>query len=498
MQDKLKKLKALVAEAHELGRVAAVLDWDQQVNMPHAAAGARACQTSIVSRLAHEKFTSAEIGELLEECAAENSSLEPDSDDACLLKVLKRDYERQCKVPSEYVAEFSHTASAAHVEWEKAKNSSDFKLFEPSLKKIFDLRRQYSGFFAPYDHIYDPLLNEFEPGMKTAAVLEVFEKVRPQQVELIKAISERPAPDCKCLQDHFVPHAQWELSVNAAAAMGYDFSRGRLDKAVHPFTTTFSLNDVRITTAVSPETLAALHSTMHEAGHAIYEQNISQSLEYTPLATGASLAIHESQSRMWENIVGRSRAFLRFFYPEIQKMFPQLKTVPMETFYRAINKVSPGFIRVEADEATYNMHVMLRLELEIAIIEGRLAVADLPSAWNEKMRDYLGITPPNDGLGCLQDVHWSAGLVGYFPTYALGNMISAQIWECVNNDVPDLEQQIERGEFEGLRGWLKEKLHRHGSKFEPCDLIKRVTGSEINPEPYLNYLRSKYSEIYGL
>jgi carboxypeptidase Taq len=499
MNDKLLKLKEILGEVYDLNTVLAVLDWDQQVNMPSAGTEGRANQAATVSRIAHEKFVDDSVGALLEDLLSESSDLDPDSDEACMIKVVKREYDRQKKVPSSYVAEFAATASAAHMHWEKAKHESEFSLFSAPLKKIFDLRREYAGFFAPYDHVYDPLLDEFEPGMKTADVLAIFDKVRASQVELIHEIAEKAQPDTACLHQHFNPQAQWDFAVDAASAIGYDFTRGRQDRAVHPFTTTFNLDDVRITTHIYPDNLSGLFSTLHEAGHAIYEQNVSKLLARTPLGTGASLAIHESQSRMWENLIGRSKAFWKFMYPGLQKSFPGVfDDTGMEQFYRAINKVEPGFIRVDADEATYNLHIMLRLELEIAVLERRIEVSDLPEAWNTKMHEYLGIIPPNDSLGVLQDVHWASGAVGYFPTYALGNMISAQVWEAAAKDMPELESSIERGNFGDLREWLAEKIHRHGAKFEPQELVRRVTGSEIDPEPYLKYLRGKYTELYSL
>ena len=498
MQDKLKRLKKIVGEAFELQRVAAVLDWDQQVGMPVAAAVGRARQTSLISCLAHEKQTSCELGELLESLVPEMKNLDSESDDYCLIKQVDRDYKRQTKVPSEHVAEFSHLTSLAHSKWESALAGSDFLIFKDSLTRIFEMRREYADFFAPYDHVYDPLLDEFEPGMKTATLIEIFDTIRPLQVELLRKIAARPEPDQTCLDNKFATDKQWQLANLAATAIGYDFNRGRLDSVVHPFTTTFNLNDVRITSSAKVDNLTCISSTMHEAGHAIYEQNIAESLENTPLANGVSLGIHESQSRLWENIVGRSHSFLEFFYPKMQSAFPVLQGTSIDKFYRAYNTVKPGFIRIDADEATYNMHVMLRFELEVAMLEGSLAVADLPEAWNAKMKEYLGIIPPNDALGCLQDVHWAAGLIGYFPTYALGNLISAQLWKACRDEFSSLDKAIACGRFDELRNWLGENIHCYGSKFEPMDLLKRISGDGIRPEIYLKYLREKYSTIYGL
>ena len=324
--------------------------------------------------------------------------------------------------------------------------------------------------------------------------------LRPQQVALIQAIAARPPIDDSVLRQDYDAQKQWDFNVAAATQIGYDWRYGRLDKAVHPFTQSIGIDDVRLTTRVLTDSIgSALFGTLHEAGHGLYERGIDPALARTPLATGASLAVHESQSRMWENLVGRSLPFWEHFYPRLQAVFPaQLGGARLEHFYRAINKVEPSLIRVEADEATYNMHIMLRLELEIAMMDGSLEVKDLPEAWNARMRDYLGITPPNDKEGVLQDVHWSSGMMGYFSTYALGNLISVQLWECINRDIPDLAQQFRKGEFSGLLEWLHSRVHRHGAKFEPQELVRRVTGSPIDPAPYMRYLQTKYGEIYGL
>jgi carboxypeptidase Taq len=362
------------------------------------------------------------------------------------------------------------------------------------------MRREYASFFKPYDHVYDPLLDEFEPGMKTADVQEIFTWLRPRQTALIQAIAGRPQVEDSFLHQPFDEKAQWDFGVEVITRFGYDWERGRQDKAAHPFTQSMGSGDVRITTRFLPEYLpSALFSTTHESGHALYELGIDPKLDRTPLGTGASLAIHESQSRMYENLISRSHEFWECFYPRLREYFPtQLGNVPLDKFYAGINKVAPSLIRVEADEATYNLHIMLRLELEIALIEGQLEVADLPQAWNDRIQDYLGVTPPNDAQGVLQDVHWSSGYLGYFSTYALGNLIAVQLWDLVNRDIPDLSEQIRQGEFAALTGWMREKVHQHGAKFEPQELVQRITGSKIDPAPYLRYLTDKYGKIYGI
>ena len=497
---KFDQLKVLINEAADLYHAIDLLSWDQQTHMPSGGAAERGHQIATLTRIAHLKFTSDIVGRLLEDLKPYASELDPDSDDARLIKVTAHRYEKQTKVPVELVAEFAKVTSDAHLVWEQAREKSEFVKFQPYLETIFELRRRYAALFVPYDHIYDPLLDDFEPGLKTAEVQAIFSSLRPQQVELIRAITERPQVDDSFLRQPYDEKKQWDFGVEVITRFGYDWMRGRQDKSTHPFTIDFGTGDVRITTRFLPDYFpSAFFSTTHECGHALYAQGINPNLNRTPLGKGASLGIHESQSRLFENFVGRSRDFWIHFYPSLQKYFPaQLGNVPLETFYRGINKVKPSLIRVEADEATYNLHVMLRLEIEIALIEGSLEVKDLPEAWEDGMRKYLGMIPPNDSQGVLQDVHWSSGYIGYFPTYTLGNLIAAQLWECVNQDIPDLPDQIQRGVFADLTGWMREKIHRHGRKFEPQELVQRVTGSKIDPGPYIRYLKTKYGEIYGL
>ncbi len=500
MIQKLERFKKILAEVVDLGRAEALLGWDQQVYMPRGGSEDRGNVLETIAGLMHEKFTSSEVGELLEELKPYAESLDPRSDDACLIKRTAHDYDKRTKVSTEWVAEFARETTISQTVWEEAKTNNNFAIFRPHLEKVVELRRQYADFFKPWDHVYDPLLDDFEPGLKTAEVKDIFGKLRPQQVELLKAIAEKPVINDKFLHIPYDEKNQWDFGVDVVTRFGYDWNRGRQDKAMHPFTTGFGIDDIRITTRFDPERAAsALFSTMHEGGHALYEQGIDKSLRRTPLANGCSMAVHESQSRMWENLVGRSLPFWKFFYPKLVERFPQqLGNVSLNDFYRGINKVEPSLIRVEADEATYNLHVMLRLELEIALMEGSLAVKDLPEAWNSRMKDYLGVVPPSDSLGVLQDVHWSTGSIGYFPTYALGNLVSSQLWEKINQDIPNLEAQIEQGKFDELLNWLRTKIHRHGAKFEPQVLIKEVTGSNITPEPYIRYLKTKYTDIYKL
>lgn len=500
MSEKMQQLKTLLAEIADLNAVQALLGWDQQTYMPQGGGEARGNQLATIGTISHQKFTSDEIGRLLDDLEKEFEGADSDADELRLLDVTRHDYERATRVPSEFVAEFAVVTSRAFEAWVEARGKSDFSIFWPHLEKVVELNQRYVSFFPPADHPYDVLLDQFERGMKTADVKAIFDALRPRQVELLRAIAAKPQMDDSFLHVEYDEKKMWDFSEVIATRFGYDWERGRQDKAAHPFTTNFSINDVRITTRYEDDNPAnMLFSTMHETGHALYELGSNQAYERSPLAGGTSLAVHESQSRMWENLVGRSLPFWEHFYPEFRKVFPaQVGNVDLQTFYKGINKVEPSLIRVNADEATYNMHIMLRLELEISMVEGAVRVKDLPEIWNAKMEEYLGIQPPDDAKGVLQDVHWSGGALGYFSTYALGNLISAQLWEQITADIPDLDDQFRKGEFGALLAWLREKIHVHGRKYEPQELVQRVTGSKIDPDAYVRYLKQKYSDIYGL
>ena len=498
MSEKLSKLKELLGEVSDLNKAASVLSWDQQVNMPPGGSEGRGQQLATLGKIAQEKFTADEIGKLLDDLKQEYA--DGDSDDAAMIRVAARNYDKAIRVPAEFVAEQAIVSTKAFEAWVDARRKSDFSIFLPHLEKNVELVKKYVSFFPPADHPYDTLLDDYEPGMKTAEVEAIFDGLRPKQVKLIKAIAATKQVKDDFLHNKYNEKKLWDFGVNVITQYGYDWNRGRQDKAPHPFETSFNVNDVRITTRFEADNpMATLFSTFHESGHAMYEQGVNPAYERTPLANGTSLAVHESQSRMWENLVGRSLPFWEHFYPKLKKTFPsQLDGVSLKSFYKAINKVEPSFIRVNADEATYNLHIMLRLELEIGMVEGSIAIKDLPEIWNAKMQEYFGITPPNDAMGVLQDVHWSYGSIGYFSTYALGNLVSAQLWEKINKDIRDLDDQIRLGNFSELLGWLRTKVHVHGHKYDPQDLVQMVTGSKITPEPYVRYLTKKYSEIYGL
>jgi carboxypeptidase Taq len=500
MSEKLNQLKEILGEVADLSSAMSLLGWDQQTYMPSGGNDARGQHLATLGKIAHEKATAPKVGELLNDLKAELGGADPESDDAALVRVAARDYDKAVRVPSDFVAEQAIVTSTAFQAWNEARAKSDFEIFRPHLEKVVGLVRRYVTFFPPADHPYDVLLDDYEPGMKTAEVKAIFGALRPHQVELIRKIAAKPQVEDSFLHRKFNEKKVWDFSAEITRAFGYDWTRGRMDKAPHPFETSFSVNDVRITNRFEDRNpLSTLFSAMHEAGHAMYEQGVGASYERTSLAHGASLAVHESQSRMWENLVGRSLPFWQLMYSRLKRLFPaQLEGAGLRSFYRAINKVQPSFIRVNADEATYNLHIMLRLELEIMLVEGTLEIKELPAVWNSKMKEYLGIIPSNDAEGVLQDVHWSYGSIGYFSTYALGNLISAQIWGKVRSDVRDLDSDLRAGHFEVLLQWLRENVHRHGRKYDPQDLVQRVTGSRITPEPYVRYLTEKYSEIYGL
>jgi carboxypeptidase Taq len=497
----LQQLRARLAEISDLNHVSALIEWDQRTYMPPGGSAARAEQSATLQKIVHEMFIADETGRLLNAAANEASRLEPDSDDARLVSVTRRDYEKLRKVPAELVAEIARVTGQAVDVWTEARAASDWRPFSPYLARIIDLQRRLADALGYSDRMYDALLDKFEPDMQTAQVKAVFDTIKPDLISLVKAIAAKGnVVRDEVLHREYDEQQQWDFGLEVIKRYGYDFKRGRQDRSVHPFTISFSINDVRITTRVDRHFLSpALFGTLHETGHAMYEQGISQGLERTPLADGASLGMHESQSRMWENLVGRSRPFWKFFFPILRELFPaQLADQTAESIYRAANKVSPSFIRVEADEVTYGLHIMLRFEMENDLLDGRVKPAEVPEAWNAKMQESLGITPSTTALGALQDIHWSSGLIGYFPTYQLGNLMSLQLWDKINADIPDLMNQIEQGEFAALLGWLRANLHQHGRKFTSSELLQRIAGRGLNPAPYLKYLKAKYGEIYDL
>ena len=500
MEQRYAELKSRLGEIVDLRRALAVLSWDQHTMMPPGGAAARAEQLGTLGRIAHENFVSDEIGQLLEELRPYEESLPADSDEASLIRVTRTDWEKARRVPPDLEAEMTRAAAQGYEVWTEARRRSDFSLFLPVLERNVELKHRYVECFEPEDELYDVLLDDYERGMKTADVRAVFAQLREELVPLITAVRERAdAVDDSPLHGHFPIEAQKAFELDVISRFGFTPEAFRLDPTVHPFATSSCPTDIRLTTRYAEDSLESIFSTMHECGHGLYENGVDPALDRTPLAHGVSLGLHESQSRMWENLVGRSLPFWRFFFPRVRDAFPdQLGGVDVETFYRAVNKVEPSLIRVDADEVTYNMHIILRFELEQEIMGGEIALRDLPEAWNTRMREYLGVDVPDDARGVLQDVHWSGGSLGYFPTYSLGNVISVQIWERVLEEMPDLPEQFERGEFMALREWLRERLHRHGRKFTPAETLERVVGGPIDARPYLRYLKAKLGEIYGV
>jgi carboxypeptidase Taq len=497
----LAELKQRLLEISDLGAVSAVLGWDEATYMPKGGAAARGRQSAAVSRLRHEKSVDPALGKLIDSLASYAASLSPDADDAALLRVARRDFEKAIRVPADWVARASEHGSASYEAWTRARPANDFATMRPYLEKTLELSREYAGFFAPYDRIADPLIDDADHGMTTASIQKLFTDLRRELVPIVHAIADQPVADDRCLRGTFGEEPQLSFSLEVASRLGYDLERGRLDKTHHPFCTRFGSGDVRITTRVRVDDIGdALFSTVHEAGHAMYEQGVAASLDGSPLGSGVSAGVHESQSRLWENVVGRSRGFWEHYFPTLQRVFPDpFQDVAFDAFYRAINKVERSLIRTDADEVTYNLHVMLRFDLELDLLEGRLAVKDIPDAWRERMQADLGIAPPDDRNGCLQDVHWYyGGIGGGFQGYTIGNILSAQFYAAAVKAYPGIPSEVARGEFKTLHGWLTDNLYRHGSKFTPNDLIKRATGEPMTMRPYLAYLRNKYGELYSL
>jgi carboxypeptidase Taq len=488
----LDRLKLLLAEIEDLRRVEHLLDWDQHVFMPRAGALARAETHGTVTRLAHELLVSESVGELLAELEPLEHELGHDSADGALLRVARRDWQRARHVPAELIGELYRTSGVAVAAWERAKAGSDFGIFAPHLDRQLELKREYAACFPDAATPYDALLEDYEEGMTTARVAEVFAELRTALVPLVAELAERPVDEA-ALRGPFPVEQQRIACARILEAFGAAES-WRLDETVHPFAMSPGLGDVRLTTKFSTGDLTALFSTMHEFGHGVYEAGVDPKLARTPVGTGTSAAVHESQSRTWENLVGRSNGFWRWFYPILQQQLPgALDDVGRGRFVDAVNAVRPGLIRVDADEVTYGLHIIMRFELEQALLAGDVAVRDVPEAWNARMRADLGVHVPDDAHGALQDIHWGVGLIGYFPTYQLGNVMSVQIWRRAEAQLGDVDEQLARGEFGPLREWLREHVYRFGRRYPPQELLERVTGSPLDPAPYLDYLRTKFS-----
>jgi carboxypeptidase Taq len=501
MESKLQELKDRLFEISDLNGASALLGWDQATYMPPGGAPARGRQIATLGRIAQEKFIDPAVGKLLDELQTYEESLPYEDDDAALIRVARREYERSTKIPPALLGAFYEHQAITYDAWTRARPANDFASVLPMLEKTLDFSRQIADCYPGYEHIADPLIDFADYGMKASSVRVLFAELREQLVPIVKAITSQPAADDSCLKQHFPEDKQLAFGQEIIKKFGYDFNRGRQDKTHHPFMTKFSLGDVRITTRVKEHDLGeALFSTTHEAGHALYEQGIDMKYEGTPLAGGTSAGVHESQSRTWENLVSRSRTFWEHFYPQLQAVFPeQLGKVELDTFYRAINKVQTSLIRTDADEVTYNLHVMIRFDLELQMLEGSLAVKDLPEAWHARYQSDLGLTAPSDVDGCLQDVHWYGGIIGgSFQGYTIGNIMSALFFEQAEKAHPEIRAEIGKGKFDTLHTWLKHNIYSSGSKFTAPELVERVTGGPLRIEPYIKYLRTKYGQLYQL
>ena len=497
----LEKLINTVKEISVLNSCGALLGWDERTYMPPEGTMNRAKQHSLLSGMVHEQFTSPEVGRLLEEIENSNILDDPLSPEAVNVRELRRYYDKAVKIPKSLVEEISKTTTLAQQVWIEARKKSDFAMFSSWLAKITDLKRQKAEAVGYEKEPYDAMLDDFEPGETAENITKVFKSLRQDLVELVGAVTNSSKqPDISIIEREYPVDRQTIFGEAASAAIGFNFNSGRIDITTHPFCTTIGAGDVRITTRYNPNHIGqALFGILHESGHGMYEQGLDRQYSGLPMGEAISLGIHESQSRMWENMVGRSKPFWSYFFPRAQQIFREaLSDVNLDDFYFAVNHVKPSFIRVEADEATYNLHILLRFEIEHAIFAGELKTDDIPGVWNEKFKEYFGITPPNDAIGCLQDIHWASGLMGYFPTYTLGNLYAAQFFAKAKEELGDLDDQFARGSFEGLLNWLREKIHRHGQRYRANDLVKHVTGKPLNHEYLINYLREKYKPLYGI
>jgi carboxypeptidase Taq len=490
-----------VKEYSLLASCGSVLAWDERTYMPQKGSAHRAEQIALIARMTHEMATSPEIGRLLEEIEKSDLVRDKESDAAVNVREIRRAYDRAVKLPKELVEELARVTTRAQQVWQEARHANQFSAFQPWLEKIVKLKREEAQAIGYKEAPYDALLDEYEPGATAAEITRAFAALRDDLVPLIGAITasgRRPRKDI--LQREYPVDRQHIFGQAAAAAIGFDFDAGRLDITTHPFCSGLGPGDTRITTRYNSRHFnEAFFGILHEAGHGIYDQGLDPEYHGTPLGSATSLGIHESQSRMWENQVGRGRPFWEHFFPQVKRLFhAALRDVSLDDFVFAINDVQPSFIRVEADEATYNMHIILRFEMEQALVKGDLKPAEAPGAWNEKFQKSFGLTPPTDALGCLQDIHWSMGGIGYFPTYTLGNLYAAQFMEQARQDLGDLDSDFRRGEFQRLKGWLNEKIHHPGQRYRATDLCKRVTGKPLSHKPLLNYLQKKYATLYAI
>ena len=487
-----------VKELNLLGSLTGLMGWDQETMMPPKGGKLRSEIMAFLSSQAHGRMTDPVMGELLDSL----DSQELTAEQAANVREVRQSYDKATKLPVELVEEKARHKSQALQVWQEARSENDFKKFQPYLEKTVELTCKTAEYYGYEDNIYDALLDIFEPGMTVSQLDPLFSGLREAIVPLVKAVRESPnQPDTSFLDiGKFSEEKQREFSIKVAESIGFDFSAGRMDTSTHPFCSGAGPNDVRFTTRYDEEfPFGCLYGVMHETGHGTYEQGLLEEHEGTPMGQAVSLGIHESQSRMWENMVGRSKEFWQFYIDEFKKCFDHLPAdLDIDTLHRAVNTVEPSLIRVESDEATYNLHIMVRYEIEKQLVNGKISVGDLPDFWNSKMEEYLGVTPPNDAKGVLQDIHWSMGAIGYFPTYTLGNLYAAQLYAAALADDPSIPNKIAKGEFTVLLDWMRSHIHVHGSKLPPADLLREATGKDPSSDDFVKYLKTKYTKIYNL
>jgi len=492
----IKEIRLKAVELTSLNNILALLQWDQEVMMPAGAGDGRAAQFSALSTIVHQKICNPRLGRLLHELAGKPD--EVSNEDRALIRVLQREYDKNTKLPEKFVADFARLTSESLPVWVNARKQNNFQQFLPVLEKVITMCRQQTDFLGYDDHPYDALLDLYEEGLTTTALDKLFGSLQTELSHMLqqKNSQERPVPDKIPAVGSMQLQDQVRFSEKLLAEIGYDFNRGRQDISAHPFTTSLGHNDRRVTNRFRPESLEFIFSALHEGGHALYEQNIAAEYAGTPLDEGISLGIHESQSRLWENIIGRSRLFWHKYYPMLQESLPhQFKEISLDSFVHYINRIHPGMIRVEADEVSYNLHVLIRFELEKGLIEGSMAAADLPALWNEKYKNYLGVKVDSDANGVLQDIHWAHGSFGYFPTYTLGNLAAAQIWHSYCLYDTDYKKTLQQGNLAKIRKWLTENIYCHGAFYPPAELLQRVCGESLNSSYFLKYLKNK-SEFF--
>ena len=503
LHETLEKLHLIDRESRYLERAIAVLRWDQETYLPEKGVEDRSEQLALLDGIAHERLTSPESARLLSELGSTPENPKGDeklpSLERDFLKVFRRNYDRAVKLPVDFVSASARAEGLSQAAWADARRENDFSRFLPHLEKMIDFSRQKALYWGFNENPYDGLLDIYEPGMGAEKISAVFTPLGQRLSALFKKIISCPQPDCSFLDQNFDIESQACFSRDLMQRLGFDAHRGRMDVSAHPFTTTLGSDDVRITTRFLPKQIqSGVFSTIHESGHAFYEMDFPGEIRGTCLADGASMGIHESQSRLWENVIGRSRFFWEAMFPALRSYFPgALSLVSVEDFYRAINLVEPSLIRIEADEVSYSLHIILRFDLERELFSGTLSPANLPAACRKKMKEYLGVEPETDTQGVLQDVHWSMGAFGYFPSYALGNLYGLQFWEKLKSDIPQTEDLIAEGNFDPLRSWLRDKIYNWGRRPEPRDLLKTVTGKDLSAEPFLGYIESKYAGLYG-